>query len=136
MARIPTPTERGQAVGTVQSQFTPTPFQNLNPDADVFGAGQARALGQAADGLAALSTAINKGIKADDTLALTKFETKVKSQQLIENARIGSLVGQEQLTLLLKHLLPLSSLWRTRAPSIIFSVPIIELPQTTFLRYP
>jgi hypothetical protein len=97
MARIPTPTERGQAVGTVQSQFTPTPFQNLNPDADVFGAGQARALGQAADGLAALSTAINKGIKADDTLALTKFETKVKSQQLIENARIGSLVGQEQL---------------------------------------
>ncbi len=56
MARIPTPAQRGQAVGSVQSQFTPTPFQNLNPDADVFGAGQARTLGQVSKGLGAASS--------------------------------------------------------------------------------
>lgn len=96
MAKIPTPTQRGQAVGSVQSQFTPTPFQNLNPDADVFGAGQARALGQVAKGLGALSSDVMKEVESDDKLELTKFETEVKSRQLTENARIGSLVGQEQ----------------------------------------
>ena len=96
MARIPTPAQRGQAVGSVQSQFTPTPFQNLSPDADVFGAGQARALGQAAKGLGSLSSDVMKEVESDDKLALTKFETEVKSYQLTENARIASLVGQEQ----------------------------------------
>lgn len=96
MARIPTPALRGQEVGSVQSQFTPTPFQNLNPDADVFGAGQARALGQAAKGLGALSVDITKEVEADDSTELTKFETEVKTYQLGEDARINSLVGQEQ----------------------------------------
>lgn len=96
MARIPTPTQRGQAVGSVQSQFTPTPFQNLNPDADVFGAGQARALGQVAKGLGALSSDVMKEVESDDKLELTKFETEVRAHQLTENARIASLVGQEQ----------------------------------------
>ena len=96
MARIPTPAQRGQAVGSVQSQFTPTPFQNLNPDADVFGAGQARALGQAAKGLGSLSSDVMKEVESDDKLALTKFETEVQSHQITENARIASLVGQEK----------------------------------------
>ena len=74
MARIPTPAQRGQAVGSVQSQFTPTPFQNLNPDADVFGAGQARfaegqarALGQVSKGL---------GVASSDLLAEAETERK------------------------------------------------------------
>ena len=96
MAKIPTPAQRGQAVGSVQSQFTPTPFQNLNPDADVFGAGQARALGQVAKGLGALSSDVLKEVESDDKLELTKFETEVRAHQLTENARIASLVGQEQ----------------------------------------
>ena len=96
MARIPTPAQRGQAVGSVQSQFTPTPFQNLNPDADVFGAGQARVWGQAAKGLGALSADITKEVAADDSTELTKFETEVKTYQLGEDARINSLAGQEQ----------------------------------------
>tara|TARA_R110000796_G_scaffold108879_1_gene220076 strand:- start:2916 stop:4628 length:1713 start_codon:yes stop_codon:yes gene_type:complete len=76
MARIPTPALRGQEVGSVQSQFTPTPFQNLNPDADVFGAGQARALGQASAGLDALSTGITKQAEIDrkDALSLRLLE--------------------------------------------------------------
>ena len=94
MARIPTPALRGQEVGSVQSQFTRTPFQNLNPDADVFGAGQARTLGQVSKGLDALSTAIIKDVEEDDKRDLTKFETEVKSHQLRENARINSLAGQ------------------------------------------
>jgi hypothetical protein len=95
-SRIPTPALRGQEVGSVQSQFTPTPFQNLNPDADVFGAGQARALGQVSAGFDALGTGLIKLAESDDKLSLTKFETAVKQQQLAENARIGALVGQEQ----------------------------------------
>ena len=94
MARIPTPALRGQEVGSVQSQFTRTPFQNLNPDAETFGAGQARALGQVSKGLDALSTAIIKDVEEDDKRDLTKFETEVKSHQLRENARINSLAGQ------------------------------------------
>jgi hypothetical protein len=73
MARIPTPALRGQEVGSVQSQFTPTPFQNLNPDADVFGAGQARAMKQASAGLDALSADITKEVAADDSTELTKI---------------------------------------------------------------
>ena len=96
MARIPTPALRGQEVGSVQSQFTPTPFQNLNPDADVFGAGQARAMKQASAGLDALSTGITKEVAADDSTELAKFETEVKTYQLGEDARINSLVGQKQ----------------------------------------
>lgn len=96
MARIPTPTERGQAVGTVQSQFTPTPFQNLNPDADVFGAGQARALGQVAKDLGAFSTDLRKEVAADDSSELAKFEVQVNAYKLREETRINSLVGQEQ----------------------------------------
>jgi len=96
MARIPTPALRGQAIGSVQSQFTPTPFQNLNPDKDVFGAAQARTLGQLAKGADALSTAVIKDVEEDDTRDLTKFETEVKAYQLSENARIKSLVGQAQ----------------------------------------
>jgi hypothetical protein len=94
MARIPTPALRGQEVGSVQSQFTPTPFQNLNPDADVFGAGQARALGQAAKGLGAFSADITKEVEADDKLELMKFETAANILELNERARIGSLNGQ------------------------------------------
>ena len=96
MARIPTPAQRGQEVGSVQSQFTPTPFQNLNPDADVFGAGQARALGQAAKGLGALSADITKEVEADDKLELMKFESAANVLELNERARIGSLKGQER----------------------------------------
>ena len=96
MARIPTPAQRGQEVGSVQSQFTPTPFQNLNPDADVFGAGQARALGQAAKGLGALSADITKQAEADDKLELMKFESAANVLELNERARIGSLKGQER----------------------------------------
>jgi hypothetical protein len=96
MARIPTPALRGQAIGSVQSQFTPTPFQNLKPDADVFGAAQARTLGQLAKGADALSTALIKDVEEDDTRDLTKFETDVRSHQLRETARINSLAGQAQ----------------------------------------
>ena len=96
-SRIPTPALRGQEVGSVQSQFTPTPFQNLNPGVDVFGAGQGRALEEASAGLGAITTGLTEFAEGEDKLSLTKFETEVKQQQLSENARIGALVGQEQL---------------------------------------
>ena len=96
-SRIPTPALRGQEVGSVQSQFTPTPFQNLNPGVDVFGAGQGRALQEASAGLGAITTGLTEFAEGEDKLSLTKFETEVKQQQLSENARIGALVGQEQL---------------------------------------
>ena len=101
MARIPTPAQRGQAVGSVQSQFTPTPFQNLNPDADVFGAGQARAMKQASAGLDALSTGITKQAEEDDTLTLLTtqeqsgaFEIEVVNETL--NQKQGNAIGASE----------------------------------------
>ena len=101
MARIPTPALRGQAVGSVQSQFTPTPFQNLNPDADVFGAGQARAMKQASAGLDALSTGITKQAEEDDTLTLLTtqeqsgaFEIEVVNETL--NQKQGNAIGASE----------------------------------------
>lgn len=101
MARIPTPAQRGQAVGSVQSQFTPTPFQNLNPDADVFGAGQARAMKQASAGLDALSTSITKQAEEDDTLTLLTtqeqsgaFEIEVVNETL--NQKQGNAIGASE----------------------------------------
>ena len=101
MARIPTPAQRGQAVGSVQSQFTPTPFQNLNPDADVFGAGQARAMKQASAGLDALSTDITKQAEKDDTLTLLTtqeqsgaFEIEVVNETL--NQKQGNAIGASE----------------------------------------
>ena len=92
MARIPTPTQRGQAVGSVQSQFTPTPFQNLNPDADVFGAGQARALASASKGLDAFATGVQKIAEDDDATAL--LETQNNST--VESARISALTADRR----------------------------------------
>jgi hypothetical protein len=101
MARIPTPALRGQEVGSVQSQFTPTPFQNLNPDADVFGAGQARAMKQASAGLDALSTGITKQAEEDDTLTLLTtqeqsgaFEIEVVNETL--NLKQGNAIGASE----------------------------------------
>ncbi len=101
MARIPTPAQRGQEVGSVQSQFTPTPFQNLNPDADVFGAGQARAMKQASAGLDALSTSITKQAEEDDTLTLLTtqeqsgaFEIEVVNETL--NQKQGNAIGASE----------------------------------------
>ena len=99
--RIPTPALRGQEVGSVQSQFTPTPFQNLNPDADVFGAGQARAMKQASAGLDALSTTITKQAEEDDTLTLLTtqeqsgaFEIEVVNETL--NQKQGNAIGASE----------------------------------------
>ena len=101
MARIPTPAQRGQAVGSVQSQFTPTPFQNLNPDADVFGAGQARTMKQVSAGLDALSTGITKQAEEDDTLTLLTtqeqsgaFEIEVVNETL--NQKQGNAIGASE----------------------------------------
>ena len=101
MARIPTPAQRGQEVGSVQSQFTPTPFQNLNPDADVFGAGQVRAMKQASAGLDALSTSITKQAEEDDTLTLLTtqeqsgaFEIEVVNETL--NQKQGNAIGASE----------------------------------------
>ena len=93
MARIPTPAQRGQAVGSVQSQFTPTPFQNLNPDADVFGAGQARALASASKGLNSAADALTKQAEDDDTLDLLQSKNALTSftDDMVNNPENGLL---------------------------------------------
>jgi hypothetical protein len=97
MARIPTPALRGQEVGSVQSQFTPTPFQNLNPDADVFGAGQARALGQVSAGLSAAADGLIKQAKEDDNSVLlaTQSGSMAFIQNLVNNPIDGLLTLQK-----------------------------------------
>jgi hypothetical protein len=97
MARIPTPALRGQEVGSVQSQFTPTPFQNLNPDADVFGAGQARALGQVSAGLSAAADGLIKQAKEDDNSVLlaTQNGSMAFTQNLVNNPIDGLLTLQK-----------------------------------------
>ena len=89
MARIPTPALRGQEVGSVQSQFTPTPFQNLNPDADVFGAGQARSLASASKGLDAFAAGVQKIAEDDD--ATTLLETQ--NNNTVESSRISAITA-------------------------------------------
>ena len=89
MARIPTSALRGQEVGSVQSQFTPTPFQNLNPDADVFGAGQARSLASASKGLDAFAAGVQKIAEDDD--ATTLLETQ--NNNTVESSRISAITA-------------------------------------------
>ena len=93
--RIPTPAQRGQAVGTVESQFTATPFQNLNPSADVFGDGGKTAR-VVAKGAADASVMLRKSAEADDKIALSNFQTDVKARQLTDTAYINSFVGKAQ----------------------------------------
>ena len=97
MARIPTPALRGQEVGSVQSQFTPTPFQNLNPDADVFGAGQARAMKEVSAGLSAAADGLIKQAKEDDNSALlaTQSGSMAFIQNLVNNPIDGLLTLQK-----------------------------------------
>ena len=94
---IPTPALRGQEVGSVQSQFTPTPFQKLNPDADVFGAGKARMLQQASAGLSAAADGLIKEAKDDDNSALlaTQNGSMAFTQNLVNNPVDGLLTRQK-----------------------------------------
>jgi hypothetical protein len=96
-SRIPTPALRGQEVGSVQSQFTPTPFQNLSPDADVFGAGQARMLQQASAGLSAAADGLIKQAKEDDNSALlaTQNGSMAFTQNMVNNPVDGLLTRQK-----------------------------------------
>ena len=92
---IPTPAQRGQAVGTVESQFTATPFQNLNPPADVFGDGGKFAMA-GAKGAADASVMLRESAEEDDKIALSNFQTDVKARQLTDTAYINSFVGKAQ----------------------------------------
>ena len=96
MARIPAPAQRGQAVGSVQSQFTATPFQRLNPDADVFGASQGRLAAQVGKGATDIGAVITQGMEDDDNVELMKLQTSVDQFNLTQTARINALVGQEK----------------------------------------
>ena len=95
-SRIQTPAQRGQEVGSVQSQFTPTPFQNLNPDADVFGASQGRLAAQVSKGATDIGAVITQGMEDDDNVELMKLQTSVDQFNLKQTARINALVGQEK----------------------------------------
>ena len=95
-SRIQTPAQRGQEVGSVQSQFTPTPFQNLNPDADVFGASQGRLAAQVSKGATDIGAVITQGMEDDDNVELMKLQTSVDQFNLKQTARINALVGQDK----------------------------------------
>lgn len=93
MARIPTPRLAGQEVGSVQIQGTPTPFQNLQTNADMFGATQARALQQASEGISAAADGLLKSAKDDDAtnLVRTQNEGMSFSNDMINNPKNGLL---------------------------------------------
>jgi hypothetical protein len=93
MARIPTPALRGQEVGSVQSQFTRTPFQNLNPDAETFGAAQARTFGQLSKGLSDAADGLIKQVEDDDNRALLQIQNSSMqfTQNLVNNPVDGLL---------------------------------------------
>jgi hypothetical protein len=93
MARIPTPRLAGQEVGSVQIQGTPTPFQNLQTNADMFGASQARALQQASEGISAAADGLLKSAQDDDAtnLVRTQNEGMSFSNDMINNPENGLL---------------------------------------------
>ena len=75
---IPTPAQRGQAVGTVESQFTATPFQNLNPSPEVFGDG-GKSMDRASAGLNSFGTFMKGKAEDDDASAL--LDTQLSSNE-------------------------------------------------------
>jgi hypothetical protein len=96
MARIPTPRLAGQEVGSVQIQGTPTPFQNLQTNADMFGAAQAQALQQASKGLDAAADGLLQRAKDDDATSLLEVQNNAAEFEtdLLNNTETGILTKQ------------------------------------------
>jgi hypothetical protein len=97
MARIPTPRLAGQEVGSVQIQGTPTPFQNLQTNADMFGAAQGRQLSQAGAALGQASDALIETARTDDKVDQQRMDAEVKEFTVERQNYINGLAGQEKL---------------------------------------